>query len=43
LGPPIFGQMPHQHADVGERLLPNPIDQNLWAHWRNPMDLIFQG
>jgi len=20
LGPPIFGQMPHQHADVGERL-----------------------
>ena len=27
----------------GHALLPNPIDQNLWAHWRNPMDMIFQG
>jgi hypothetical protein len=24
-------------------LIPNPIDQNPWAHWRNPMDMILQG
>jgi hypothetical protein len=28
----------------GDRpLLPNPIDQNWWAHWRNPRDMIRQG
>jgi hypothetical protein len=26
-----------------ERLIPNPLDQNPWAHWRNPMDMIRQG
>jgi hypothetical protein len=25
------------------RLIPNPIDQNPCAHWRNPMDMIRQG
>jgi putative endonuclease len=25
------------------RLIPFLIDQNLCAHWRNPMDMIFQG
>jgi hypothetical protein len=24
-------------------LLPNPIDQNPWAHWRSPMDMMRQG
>jgi len=28
----------------GERaLIPNPIDQNPWAHWRSPMDMMRQG
>ncbi len=22
---------------------PNPIDQNPWAHWRSPMDMMRQG
>ena len=26
-----------------EDLIPSPIDQNRWAHWRNPMDMIRQG
>jgi len=24
-------------------LIPNPIDQNPWAHWRSPMDMMRQG
>jgi hypothetical protein len=24
-------------------LIPSPIDQNRYAHWRNPMDMIRQG
>jgi FlaA1/EpsC-like NDP-sugar epimerase len=24
-------------------LIPNPIDQNPCAHWRNPMDMMRQG
>src|SRR5215472_13898781 len=24
-------------------LIPNPIDQNPWAHWRSPMDIMRQG
>src|SRR5262249_14034015 len=24
-------------------LKPNPIDQNPWAHWRSPMDMMRQG
>jgi hypothetical protein len=23
-------------------LIPNPIDQNPWAHWRSPMDMMRQ-
>ena len=23
--------------------IPNPIDQNPWAHWRSPMDMMRQG
>ena len=25
------------------QLIPNPIDQNPWAHWRSPMDMMRQG
>src|SRR5262249_21077403 len=28
---------------ASERLIPNPIDQNPWAHWRSPMDMMRQG
>ena len=24
-------------------LIPNPIDQNPWVHWRSPMDMMRQG
>jgi hypothetical protein len=45
----------HQHAACIARnkkqsmgrsrggLIPNPIDQNPWAHWRSPMDMMRQG
>jgi hypothetical protein len=26
-----------------EEIIPNPIDQNPWAHWRSPMDMMRQG
>src|SRR6266566_2679814 len=26
-----------------DKLIPNPIDQNPWAHWRSPMDMMRQG
>src|SRR6516162_1467734 len=26
-----------------EQVIPNPIDQNPWAHWRSPMDMMRQG
>ena len=26
-----------------EGVIPNPIDQNPWAHWRSPMDMMRQG
>ncbi len=26
-----------------EPFIPNPIDQNPWAHWRSPMDMMRQG
>ena len=25
------------------RLIPSPTDQNPWAHWRKPMDMMRQG
>jgi len=34
------GAMPPARAGP---LIPNPIDQNPWAHWRSPMDMIRQG
>ena len=30
-------------AERGIRIDPNPIDQNPWAHWRSPMDMMRQG
>jgi hypothetical protein len=31
-------------ADWGRWVrVPNPIDQNPWAHWRSPMDMMRQG
>jgi len=24
-------------------IIPSPTDQNPWAHWRNPMDMMRQG
>src|SRR5262249_37516120 len=32
-----------QFARAGVWLIPNPIDQNPWAHWRSPMDMMRQG
>ena len=29
--------------DAKQQLIPHLIDQNPCAHWRNPMDMIFQG
>src|SRR5215831_3731917 len=32
------------HASCRSRnLIPNPIDQNPWAHWHSPMDMMRQG
>src|SRR6516164_4170635 len=31
--------IPHDPLEV----IPNPIDQNPWAHWRSPMDMMRQG
>src|SRR6516165_10563023 len=28
---------------VYDPVIPNPIDQNPWAHWRSPMDMMRQG
>jgi len=28
---------------IARHLIPNPIDQNPWAHWRSPMDMMRQG
>jgi hypothetical protein len=33
--------MPREPRRQG--LIPNPIDQNPWAHWRSPMDMMRQG
>ena len=30
-------------AIAPDPLIPNPIDQNPWAHWRSPMDMMRQG
>ena len=31
------------HQQRYSPLIPNPIDQNSWAHWRSPMDMMRQG
>ncbi len=31
------------HIKQAFTLIPIPIDQNPWAHWRNPMDMMRQG
>src|SRR5215510_4497378 len=46
-------QGPHRERDEQEyecpiagavdQIIPNPIDQNPWAHWRSPMDMMRQG
>jgi hypothetical protein len=28
---------------IRKALIPSPTDQNPWAHWRNPMDMMRQG
>jgi hypothetical protein len=33
----------YKHSFSEHRLIPNPIDQNPWAHWRSPMDMMRQG
>src|SRR5215467_12851028 len=39
-GPPLeYGDGIHSRSS----LIPNPIDQNPWAHWRSPMDMMRQG
>jgi hypothetical protein len=30
-------------AQTLDQLIPDPIDQNPWAHWRSPMDMMRQG
>src|SRR5215813_1384945 len=30
-------------SEPADHLIPNPIDQNPWAHWRSPMDMMRQG
>src|SRR6516165_7391021 len=37
----LFGMGRKEPAADG--LIPNPIDQNPWAHWRSPMDMMRQG
>src|SRR5262245_16176770 len=39
LGIGLVGMSPSLAAPV----IPNPIDQNPWAHWRSPMDMMRQG
>src|SRR6516164_9665400 len=31
------------YRDLITEIIPNPIDQNPWAHWRSPMDMMRQG
>src|SRR5262244_3990883 len=39
------GEHAHLHKVQAalDHLIPNPIDQNPWAHWRSPMDMMRQG
>ena len=33
----------YESAFVSFGIIPNPVDQNPCAHWRNPMDMMHQG
>ena len=39
------GRLDHLFVDAETKaaVIPNPIDQNPWAHWRSPMDMMRQG
>jgi hypothetical protein len=40
----IYGyKLNEMAAGILEGFIPNPIDQNPWAHWRSPMDMMRQG
>jgi len=40
----LDGEIAPPYSDTPDQpLIPSPIDQNRWAHWRNPMDMIRQG
>jgi hypothetical protein len=43
----VFGEFADMDAlrqtMSSEGFIPNPIDQNPWAHWRSPMDMMRQG
>src|SRR5262249_11475073 len=36
-------ELPSDHPGAAPGLIPNPIDQNPWAHWRSPLDMMRQG
>jgi hypothetical protein len=45
-GPTMNGceaREPESRVGRFAELIPNPIDQNPWAHWRSPMDMMRQG
>jgi len=31
------------YKENGKALIPSPLNQNRWAHWRSPMDMMVQG
>jgi transcriptional antiterminator RfaH len=38
------GELPAKVPDaVIAEIIPSPTDQNPWAHWRNPIDMMRQG
>jgi hypothetical protein len=39
---PAIGTL-NRYVRISAALIPSPIDQNRWAHWRNPMDMVRQG
>ena len=38
-----FGISPRTRRDYIKQIIPSLIDQNLYAHWRNPIDMMRQG
>ena len=39
----VRGDQCKGRSGLSGSLIPNPIDQNSCAHWRNPMDMMRQG